>query len=527
MKILFCQPPVEDFYTTPDRHYPLGLLSLAGYIRDLPVQCKVMDFLHTGERHSVSLPQNFHPVRHFFPYDASPIKLFHNYYHFGHSWNKIESVFRDEMPDVIAISSLFYTYVHEVLQTVNLARKACPCAVIVIGGQNVRDGLSRRQESIPADYLIAGEGEESFRALVEFLLRRKNTTENIPGLMIRENGRFRESSRNLPCTPMEKIEPDYSLVEPGTYCIGGFPAAMIQTSRGCPFGCSFCTIERTFGRQIRYRPVSNILYEIETLIRGGIKAIDFEDDNLTADREFTVELFSGIREKFGNSCRLYAMNGLSSWTLDRDLLKLMKDAGFVMLNLSIGTLAKKSLKKSHRADSREDFERAACIASELGMKVMGYFIAGLPGESIDENLQTLDFLSRNPVIAGISPFYYVPGQKMEIPNIPPDPRDARLSRFYPADNTWTEKDLITLFRLTRWVNYVKGKMSNAGIQSCPLEELSHYFPHDPIITELVSHSRLVGYMDRKKNGMYFHEISQSTVMKFKKIVQSIVSDLSP
>ncbi|HDT12491.1 MAG TPA: hypothetical protein ENO01_02420, partial [Candidatus Marinimicrobia bacterium] len=201
MKILFCQPPVEDFYTTPDRHYPLGLISLAGYLKDLPVQCKIVDFLHTGERHTLSLPDNFNSVRQYLPYDTSPIKIFHTYYHFGYSWNKIESIFRNEMPDVIAISSLFYTYGHEVLQTVKIARKACPYALIVVGGQNVRDGLNRWQADIPADYLIMGEGEEPFRALVEYLLGRRNNPDKIPGLMIRKPGGFSASSLEQPCTP--------------------------------------------------------------------------------------------------------------------------------------------------------------------------------------------------------------------------------------------------------------------------------------------------------------------------------------
>jgi radical SAM superfamily enzyme YgiQ (UPF0313 family) len=527
MKILFCQPPVEDFYTTPDRHYPLGLLSLAGYVNDLPVQCKIIDFLHTGERYTLPIPENFKPVRHYLPYDTSPVKIFHHYYHFGRSWETIASIFRDENPDVIAVSSLFYTYMHDVVRTVRIARKACPRSVIIVGGQNVRDGLSRYNDDLPADYLIQGEGEEPFRAIIKKLLGKNKNLIHIPGIMIKEQGVFTASSGSLPCTPMEFIEPDHSLVKSGDYTIGGLPAAMIQTSRGCSFGCGFCTIERTFGRRIRYRPVSNILNEMGKLYRKGIKVIDFEDDNLTADRKFALELFSSIRERFGNTFRLYAMNGLSSWMLDEEMLRLMNDAGFVMVNLSVGTLSEKSLKKSHRIDSRGDFERVVNIAAALGMKVMGYFIAGLPGESIEENLDTLAFLSRLPVVAGISPFYYVPGQNMDIPNIPADPRNARLSRFYPADDFWTEKDLITLFRLTRWVNYVKRKMNHAGIRSCPVEELNHSFPHDPIITELISHSRLAGYTDRKKKDVYFHEISDSTVTKFMKIVRTIVSDHSP
>lgn len=440
MKILLCQPPVEDFYTTPDRHYPLGLLSLAGYLQDLPVTCKVVDFLHSGSRRTIPLPKNFTRIRELLNRADAPFKSFRQYYHFGMDWDKIEAFFREESPDLIGVSSNFFTYSHEAIQTIRLARKACPNAFIVVGGQNVRDGLFTLGEDIPVDLAIAGEGEIPFRRAVEALLCD-------PGIQ-HPDSQFMEST----CTPVDKIRVAHDLVNVADYTVGGYPMAMVQTSRGCPYRCGFCTIERTFGRTMRYRPVEAVLEEIDGLVRRGVKVLDFEDDNLTVNRQFAVSLFEGIRDHYGDSLRLYAMNGLSSWTLDRDLLTLMRETGFVMLNLSVGTLSEESLRKSKRVDSREDFVRAAHIAHNLGMKVMGYFIAGLPGEGYKEGLETLRFLQHLPVVPGISPFYYIPGQTLRVPKIPKDPRDARLTRFYPSHDGITEEELVTLFKKTVWKN---------------------------------------------------------------------------
>jgi radical SAM superfamily enzyme YgiQ (UPF0313 family) len=436
MKILLCQPPVEDFYTTPDRHYPLGLLSLAGFIQDLPVTCKVVDFLHTGNRRTIPLPKNFTRIRKLLNRTDTPVKTFGQYYHFGMDWDKMEAFFREESPDLIGVSSNFYTYSYEAIQTIRLARKACPKAYIVVGGQNVRDGLFTLGEDIPVDFAIAGEGEIPFRKMVEALLHK-------PDIQVRDY-----QTGECICTPVEKIRVAHDLVRASNYTIGGYPMAMVQTSRGCPYRCGFCTIERTFGRTMRYRPVGAVLKEIEGLVHRGVKVLDFEDDNLTVDRDFAVSLFEGIRNRYGDSLRLYAMNGLSSWTLDRDLLTLMRQAGFVMLNLSVGTLSEESLRKSKRVDSREDFARAANIAHNLGMKVMGYFIAGLPGEGYKDGLETLRFLQHLPLVPGISPFYYIPGQTLRIPHIPTNPRDARLTRFYPSHEGITEEELVTLFQKT-------------------------------------------------------------------------------
>lgn len=460
MKILLCQPPVEDFYTTPDRHYPLGLLSLAGYLHDLPVTCKVADFLHTGSRRTIPLPKNFTRIRDLLNREDAPFKSFRQYYHFGMDWENIEVFFRKESPDIIGVSSNFYTYSHEAIKTIRLARKACPKAFIIAGGQNVRDGLFSLGEDIPADLAIAGEGEVSFRNTVGALL-------HLPGFQPREvtdphNSGFQSRGQDAPhrpgfqprvvespFTPVEHIHVAHELINAADYTVGGYPMAMVQTSRGCPYHCGFCTIERTFGRKIRYRPVEAVLEEIDQLVRRGVKVLDFEDDNLTVNRNFAVSLFEGIRRRYGDSLRLYAMNGLSSWTLDRELLTLMRQAGFVMLNLSVGTLSAVSLRESGRVDSREDFARAAHIAHKLGMKVMGYFIAGLPGEGYAEGLETLRFLRSLPVVPGISPFYYIPGQTLRIPRIPADPRDARLTRFYPSHEGITEEELVVLFEQTR------------------------------------------------------------------------------
>jgi len=171
--------------------------------------------------------------------------------------------------------------------------------------------------------------------------------------------------------------------------------------------------------------------------------------------------------------------------LDEILLKNMRQAGFVMVNLSLGTLSQKALKNSGRQDTHVAFENTARYAARLGMKVMGYFIAGLPGERFTDMLETLRFLSRLPLIIGISPFYYVPAQQLTIPHIPSNPRDARLTRFYPSHNEITEEELITLFRFTRGINFLKGKMKANNIDSCRFIDLQKMFANDPVVGKIL------------------------------------------
>lgn len=63
MKILLCQPPIEDFYSTKERTYPLGLTYLAVAIKDLLVEVKIKDFLSVSKRYTIPIPNNFDPVK--------------------------------------------------------------------------------------------------------------------------------------------------------------------------------------------------------------------------------------------------------------------------------------------------------------------------------------------------------------------------------------------------------------------------------------------------------------------------------
>jgi len=86
MKIALIQTPRQDFYTTPQRHYPLGLTCLAGAVRDLPADCDILDFLSRGGRQTLSVPPNFAPASKFYREDHGPLSVFYQYYHFGLSW---------------------------------------------------------------------------------------------------------------------------------------------------------------------------------------------------------------------------------------------------------------------------------------------------------------------------------------------------------------------------------------------------------------------------------------------------------
>ncbi|HLD29027.1 MAG TPA: hypothetical protein VJC03_01710, partial [bacterium] len=94
MKILLIQPPVEDFFETAARLFPLGLLSIAAPLLESGLEVKILD-AHSRTRKSIPLPKRFGFIRQFYdPGDKSPFRLFGHYYHFGRTWEDIAEEIR-------------------------------------------------------------------------------------------------------------------------------------------------------------------------------------------------------------------------------------------------------------------------------------------------------------------------------------------------------------------------------------------------------------------------------------------------
>lgn len=507
MRIALIQPPIEDFYSTSQRTYPLGLSYLAAALFDLPVKIDLLDFITGQGRHTIPIPKYFENIKSYIPYDHSPISAFHSFYHWGTSWHDMESFFKNNPYDLFAISSNFYTYSEEVIQTAKIIKSIYPNSCILVGGQNVGPMHSLFTSCSDIDFLIQGEAEHSFHDFVHAFLK-KDDLSNIPGLWIKETEQWNPVEYNASF----EFLPYADILPVNKYKIAGKPAIMISTSRGCPMACTFCSVSQTFGRNLRLKSIDTILKEFQDAYKRGIRIFDIEDDNFTFNKTHCLKLLSALSTDLPHDIQLYAMNGLSAEHLDEEILMHLQKAGLALLNLSIATSSKEQLKQLHRKTNVEHFNNIVHRAASLGLKVMGHFIAGLPQESLTEILETMLVLSKLPCILGISPFYYIPGIETPVPNIPSHCKEARLTRFWPADNQLNELDLITLFRLSRWINYLKNKMLRAQISVLDFQDITSTFNDDPFLISLIIDHRILG-LDNK-NDLYEHSISENVILEF-------------
>jgi radical SAM superfamily enzyme YgiQ (UPF0313 family) len=460
MKILLLQPPIRDFYDTDVRRQPVGLGYLkAAILKHVPdVVVTLKDYRQGWGRQTVPVPDELKFLEPYYSVpDKSPFSLFHRFYHYGAAYETLAWDVAEAMPDLVGISSLFSPYYREVLETA-AAIKTRIGAPIVIGGPHASALPETLMESPHVDFVVTGEGERPLVRLIE-AMRKKRSYESVPNLVYRAGGSIRrthpEAAESIDNLPM----PDFSDFPANRYTYEGRPLSVILTSRGCPYRCDFCSVHGTFPGPYRRRTNADVLDEIRVRHAQGIRVFDFEDDHLTHDCTAATELFSAIAEEYADRpIRLLAMNGIAYWTLDDELLALMKKAGFTHLNLSLVSYDAEILKSQHRPFDLEKHRRMVQKAFQLGMKVVSYQILGLPGETIPSTIEGLVYAARLPLLLGASPFYLPPGSPLFESMSGPghDCRVARLTALGAGGASLPLPSIYTFLITVRIINFLKG-----------------------------------------------------------------------
>lgn len=277
------------------------------------------------------------------------------------------------------------------------------------------DCLARGGESL--DAVVTGEGERTVVELVERLERGKGL-EGVEGVVFRDGGRIvanppRPLIEDLDALPFPAREllgdAGRYVPPPGTY--RRTPVAVMITARGCDRHCLFCfqiDRERRGGaRGIRYRSVDDVLEEIELCLRQGYREIKFLDDSFAADYGRAMRIAREIRARrldvvwFASAC----VN-----QVDEALLGAFREAGCWAILLGAESGVQKNLNAVRKGITLEQTRRAVRAAKAAGLRVSTPFIFGLPGETFEEGLRTIEFaLELDPDIANFHALTPFPG----------------------------------------------------------------------------------------------------------------------
>lgn len=461
MRVLLLQPPVEDFYTTAIRTYPFGLACLAAILEAGGHTVTILDTHETGHPRDIPVPKPLNYLKEFYrPGNRSPFKLFGHYRRFGPAPATIAARIAACRPDVVGISAMFTPYAGTALECAGLVREAAPEAAVVLGGAHVTVAPGDVLADPRVDWVVIGEGEQPLAELLRALDTGRPSPEEIPAIGGKTLGGRTWINEGLSLLPAgsDLPIPARHLLDPARYVIGGRRYTMIQTARGCPHRCSFCSVVRLSGTRIRRRTPAAVVAEmLECRRLWDIEIFDIEDDHFPPDEQIGREFLDRIlAEPDLAGIELTAMNGIASRPLSPELLRTMKSAGFRSLNLALVSSHRSSRIATGRPDTPKHFLEMLDESGRLGLQPVSYLIIGLPGESPSETLETILTLLPHPGIIGPSVLYATPGTRLydeEAPTVPSLLLRSTAAAIARPD--YTTRQQLTLLAIVRFANYLK------------------------------------------------------------------------
>ncbi|MFN8062879.1 MAG: radical SAM protein [Vicinamibacterales bacterium] len=313
----------------------------------------------------------------------------------------------DELqPDLVGLSVMTFQR-RTAGRIIRRIRARRPGVRIIVGGYDPSLAAEAYEaDDMGVDFIVRGEGEVTLRELVRALDTREPDIiarlGAIPGLSFRgEGGWVRNVSRPAHVLAHDELRlPNRRARVLAGYTICGRPVDVVETSRGCTYDCSFCSIIEMRGRNFHSFGLDRVIADIADAHANGARAIFFVDDNITLDVRRFEALCRAIVDAGLNDID-YLVQGMTSAIAahGQTLAPLMRRAGFRYVFLGIenvleGDLAflKASAKNASRREGRTVGNASVDAIRHLhahGMFVVGGLIVGNPSdtrEAIETNL---------------------------------------------------------------------------------------------------------------------------------------------
>src|SRR6266699_2511536 len=315
----------------------------------------------------------------------------------------VERLVREMKPDVVGLSVMTFQR-HTAKKIINLIRRLNPAARIVAGGYDPSlDADAYMDDSYaPVDFIVRGEGEITFRQLLRSI-ENNSGFDGIAGLSYRRDGNvFHNSDRPVSRLETSDIDmPNRKARVLGGYTLLGKQVDVVETSRGCTFDCSFCSIIEMRGRNFYTYSFDRVLADIRDARDQGARAIFIVDDNITLNVPRFEALCQAIIDAGLNSID-YIVQAMTSAIANHGetLAPLMRRAGFRYVFLGIENILegdleflRASAKNTERTNGQNTGNATLKAINYLHrnqMYVVGGLIVGSPDdtrESIEANLE--------------------------------------------------------------------------------------------------------------------------------------------
>lgn len=283
-----------------------------------------------------------------------------------------------EKPDLVGFSTYIWN-IEETLKICETLKMIMPDVKILLGGPEVSyDPVRILEENLFIDYIIYGEGEETFKEFIKGFIDEDRDFKEILGLSYREGNQVVKTGMRPLIKNLDKIPSPYLKIN------NEFENRIIyyESSRGCPFGCKFCLSSTIDG--VRYFNIDRVKSDLDKLIEGKVRQVKFVDRTFNANKKYAMEIMNFIIDKNPSDINFHFE--VTAHLLDEEMLDFLKDIrdGLFQFEIGVQSTNEKTIKSIGRTT---DFEKL----TEVTKRIKSYenihqhldLIAGLPYEGYE------------------------------------------------------------------------------------------------------------------------------------------------
>lgn len=273
----------------------------------------------------------------------------------------------------------FESYLTQPATLIAEARRVRPDLRVILGGPAATVEPQLIMDRVKPDHVVLGEGEESLPRVIAQL----DAGEVLPPII--GDGPFRVlDAAKLPAPRL------YEWVKNLRPYLRGDAGYPLQTKRGCPLKCTYCTYGRIEGTKYRFLDPQAIADEVEGAMQRGVRDFEFVDSTFNLPPRHALGILSALRERKLHAN--YVGTGLNPSKLPDELLAAMHEVGFRSVILTAESASDTMLASYQKNYRRDTLYAAADLLDKHGIFALWVFLIGGPNESEQTVGETLDFI---------------------------------------------------------------------------------------------------------------------------------------
>jgi radical SAM superfamily enzyme YgiQ (UPF0313 family) len=317
-------------------------------------------------------------------------------------------------PDVVGLSAMSFQF-QTAAKLARLIKEIAPKTKIAVGGYHatlLHREISESEDGKYLDFIIRAEGEPVFRQLIEVLKEGEDDFSGIAGLTYNKNGEY-FYNEDAPLVDVRKLplpRREVRILNNFHYLKRSFDCA--ETTRGCTFPCTFCSITRMYGKTFREFPIERIIEDLTILKRRGTWGVFFVDDNITLNvTRLKVLCEEIIRHKL-NTIDYLTQATVIGIASDPELADLMGRAGFKFVFLGIESGNKRNLELFKKSHICAKTKQAVQYLQKNNIIVLGGFIVANPPDNREDVKAVFNYCLEvgvdHPIVQTLTPYPKTP-----------------------------------------------------------------------------------------------------------------------